>query len=325
MKTSTPRSNRRNRFIITAILSIVWSLVLALSPTPGRAALLPNRLVNNPATDDSARDSQMESTIAIGQGNTLFSAFVDTGSWDGFPGGIDDHLIGFATSIDGGANWVDQGFLPPTIGGDGMNPVLAHAYGVGSLPEAVYLVTTDFDATGDGSRGLQFFRFVNNGMPFVPNFMGPVSVAGGPTMPIIERPSLAVDNFSPPMLGQGIVYLAWQSNRSSIWLSRSVDGGNSFDPAIPVSIVGTPTALLSENFTAGDGGFTVATPDGPFNTPWTYFPGDGSWKVNQTDLGPLPNAMTTFLTSPEQTITQPGKLTLSFDHRFSFEVTVGNE
>ncbi|MEY2408003.1 MAG: hypothetical protein QOF48_673, partial [Verrucomicrobiota bacterium] len=88
------------------------------------------------------------------------------------------------------------------------------------------------------------YRFLNNGMPFVANFMGMVVAAeGGPVGSRIQRPSLAVDNFPGVVLGQGLVYLAWSSNSpagSSIWFSRSLDGANSFSLSMssPIAAVG---------------------------------------------------------------------------------------
>ncbi len=86
MKTNSRRFSPR---FVSALVAVVWwSLALVLAPTQGPAAVLPNTLVNNPGADATARDSQQETTIALGLGNSIFSAYVDTGSWDGTPGGI---------------------------------------------------------------------------------------------------------------------------------------------------------------------------------------------------------------------------------------------
>lgn len=209
---------------------------LLLPPTPGRAAALTNALVNNPAADGTARDTQLETTIVLGAGKTVFSAYVDSGSWDGVAGGANDHFIGLSTSLDGGTNWLDLGTLPATIKGDGMNPVLARGEGVGGLADTIYLATTTFGTSVAGPDNLQVFTFNPNGLPFLPNLAGMVNAASGSPGARIDRPALAVDNFPGPagmgpLLGQGTVYLAWRSNsatRSSIWLAKSVDGGNTF-------------------------------------------------------------------------------------------------
>ena len=235
MKTTPHPFGRFSRFV-AAFFAVWWSLALAMSPTPGQAAVLPNVLVNNPAADGNAHDTQLETSLVLGADNSIFSAYVDSGSWDGVAGGANDHFIGLSTSLDGGATWMDLGTLPATIKGDGVNPVLARGQGVGSLADTIYLATTTFGSGLAAPDNLQVFTFNPNGLPFMPNLAGMVTAASGSPGARIERPSLAVDNFPGPMgmgpmLGQGIVYLAWRSNtaaRSSIWLAKSVDGGNTF-------------------------------------------------------------------------------------------------
>ena len=143
MKTTPRRFGRSSRFVSTFI-AVWWCLLLVMSPTQGRAAALPNVLVNNPAADATNRDTQLETSLVLGAGNTIFSAYVDSGSWDGVAGGANDHFIGLSTSLDGGATWMDLGTLPATIKGDGVNPVLARGQGVGSLADTIYLATTTF-------------------------------------------------------------------------------------------------------------------------------------------------------------------------------------
>ena len=88
-------------------------------------------------------------------------------------------------------------------------------------------------------------------------------------------------------------------------------------PADQLFIIPTG-ALLSENFTAGDGGFTVANEGMPFEGPWTYDPASGSWKSN--GQGPEINRPSaTRLTTGPITMTQSGAVNLTMDHRYSFE------
>ena len=82
------------------------------------------------------------------------------------------------------------------------------------------------------------------------------------------------------------------------------------------SFVISADTLLVEDFNAGDGGFTVETPDGAFNTPWAY--SGGSWQVVQ-DAAEVSHPMTTLLTSPELTVTKPGPLAITLNHRWSVE------
>src|SRR6185369_3021512 len=120
------RSTRRAQLKFThALFAMLCALVFSWSPVAAHAAALTNVLVNNPAADTTARDTQLETTLSLGANNTVFSAYVDTGSWDGVSGGANDHLVGLSMSDDGGATWSDLGPLPDTILGDGINPVLA--------------------------------------------------------------------------------------------------------------------------------------------------------------------------------------------------------
>ena len=81
---------------------------------------------------------------------------------------------------------------------------------------------------------------------------------------------------------------------------------------------GDPQTLKSDDFNSGDGGLTVASPDGPFSAPWTYNAGAGSWQVIQ-DGAEVGHAMTTTLTTPAASISQAGNVRLTFVHRWSME------
>ena len=74
--------------------------------------------------------------------------------------------------------------------------------------------------------------------------------------------------------------------------------------------------LLSEDFNSGDGGFTVSN-TGPVEGPWTYDTGGGSWGCHggPSCVGPYSSA----LTSPAIPVGSTAPVTLSFDHRYSFE------
>lgn len=77
------------------------------------------------------------------------------------------------------------------------------------------------------------------------------------------------------------------------------------------------TRLFAEDFNAGDGGFTVNTPQ-RYDGPWIYDAGSGSWtEAGQGPESGHPNTST--LLSPPVSVSQPGAVTLTFAHRWSFE------
>lgn len=73
--------------------------------------------------------------------------------------------------------------------------------------------------------------------------------------------------------------------------------------------------LLSEDFSGGDGGFTV-TNVGAVEHPWAY--GSGVWSAGGSENVGSPTSSS--LVSPTLTATVGGPTTLSFDHRHSFEL-----
>lgn len=77
------------------------------------------------------------------------------------------------------------------------------------------------------------------------------------------------------------------------------------------------TTLMMQDFNGGDGGFTVTTPLA-YAGPWVYNAGTGSWRENGQIVE---NGWTnvSFLSSPPIVLTTAGGVTLSFDHRYSFE------
>ena len=77
------------------------------------------------------------------------------------------------------------------------------------------------------------------------------------------------------------------------------------------------TTLMTQDFNGGDGGFTVTTPLA-YAGPWVYNAGTGSWRENgQIIENGLANI--SLLSSPLIVLTTAGGVTLSFDHRYSFE------
>src|SRR5262249_54952854 len=98
--------------------------------------LLSNVIVNNPAADTTAQDTQSETSIVISQNGTIVVAFNDSGS--NATGA--NHFTGFATSTNGGTSFTDAGTLPASSSGDAGDPALAANTSNGN----VYLTTLAF-------------------------------------------------------------------------------------------------------------------------------------------------------------------------------------
>ena len=72
--------------------------------------------------------------------------------------------------------------------------------------------------------------------------------------------------------------------------------------------------IHDEDFSANDGGYTVANTGGPVG-PWVY--SSGTWLANGSDNNAAPSHSR--LTSPAIAIPISGSVALSFEHRYSFE------
>ncbi len=66
-----------------------------------------NILVNDPNLDVTARDTQSETTVVLGSGGTVCSAYNDSGSFSGLflP---NDKFTGFSQSPNGGLTWTKR-------------------------------------------------------------------------------------------------------------------------------------------------------------------------------------------------------------------------
>src|SRR6266849_1951943 len=195
-----------------------------------------NTLVNDPAADTTAQDTQSETTIVLGAGSNVIVSFNDSGS---FIGGA-QKLTGFSRSTDGGASFTDQGTLPTNASGDAGDPVLARD----PVSGTIYLSTLFF--TGSG---MQVFRSFDNGASFTAPVNGGLGFGGGD---FLDKEWIAVDNFSGP--GQGNVYLVFRnfagggsgSRPTGIYLTRSTDGGSLWGPSGGTPIV--PAAFTQGAF-----------------------------------------------------------------------------
>ncbi len=199
-----------------ALLSLVSPLVAVPPPSP--AALVPSVLVNAPAADATAQDTQSTTALTLGAtASTVVVAFNDTGSFT--TGG--NQATGWARSTDGGATFLDRGTLPASAGGDGGNPSLVRSPRTGTL----VLATSDF------ARGpsLPVFRSTDDGATFLAPLEG---APGYGASDGLDRVSLAVDPVSAggQAAGYGNLYAVYRNTstlpaRDGISISRSTDDG----------------------------------------------------------------------------------------------------
>src|SRR5262245_66668852 len=104
---------------------------LLLEPLEARNLLdggLANVLVNDPALDTTAEDTQSETAIVLGADSKVIVAYNDTGSVSVDP----DLFTGWALSTNGGTSFKDKGAVPESPFFDGGDPVLARSSRTGT-------------------------------------------------------------------------------------------------------------------------------------------------------------------------------------------------
>jgi hypothetical protein len=209
---------------------------------------LANILVNNPALDTTAQDTQSETAITLGAGSKVIVAYNDSVS---MVAGDNYHGTGYSQSADGGQTFTQLGPLPVNPHHDAGDPVLARSAKTGT----VFLSTLSVDQVTNnpnpppplqwsGFEQVNVFRSTDNGATF--NL--PVDATPGfdnPTVDNQDKPWIAVDNFPGP--GYGNVYLvtvhAYQVSGISnfdIQLTRSTDDGLTWGPSGGTTIVSSP-------------------------------------------------------------------------------------
>jgi hypothetical protein len=176
-------------------------------------AALANNIVNDPAADTTAQDTQSETTIVLGSGTNVISSFNDSGS---FLGGA-SQFTGFSRSTNMGTSWIDGGTLPTNPNGDVGDPVLAR----NNTSGRTYLATLQFSGSG-----IDVFRSDDDALIWMAPTQGAPGKSG-----MQDKEWIAVDNFSGS--GQGNVYLIERDfgAGNGIYFFRSTDNGSTFLPS----------------------------------------------------------------------------------------------
>lgn len=243
-------------------------------PAPVPSAEVPldgftNVLVNNPAADRTAQDTQSETTIVLGSGSTVVAAYNDSGS---FLGGA-SKFTGYAVSTDGGTTFVDKGALPTVTGGDAGDPGLARDTTTGTI----YFLTLEFSP----GNSLKVFRSTDNGQTFSSAVSN--GSPGFPTSTFNDKAWITVDNFPGP--GNGNVYLGFRPfpvSGGNMAFTRSTDGGATFGPSGGLALTGSATGDAG-----GQGAFVLVGPDHAVYYFW-YDSGNSKRRISvrkSTDLG----------------------------------------
>lgn len=218
---------------------------------------LANILVNDPALDTTAQDTQSETAIVLGAGSKVIVAYNDSNA--SYAG--DYYGTGFSRSGNGGATFEDKGTLPLDPHHDAGDPVLARSAKTGTI----FLSTLSVDHVYDnpnpppplqwvGFEQVNVYRSINNGA----SFHQPVNATPGfeEAVDSQDKPWIAVDNFPGP--GYGNVYLVARHASVSptlnldILLTRSTDDGLTWGPSGGTVITSSSVpAIQGANVTVG--------------------------------------------------------------------------
>jgi hypothetical protein len=215
-----------------------------------------NVLVNNPAEDTTAQDTQSETAIVLGPGSKITVAFND--DFGSSLASATDSIIGYSVSSNAGSSFQDQGALPPGPNGTGTDPVLARSNATGTI----FMSTNQSDPTAPSFNylgvGVNVYRSTNNGV----TFQQPISVAPGLVHGVDheDKPWIAVDNNPGP--GYGNVYLVWRDfsgnfANNRILFARSTDDGETWGPSVAIQA----PKLLGGNSSSFQGAFVTVGPD----------------------------------------------------------------
>jgi hypothetical protein len=179
--------------------------------------------VNDPSPTTPPPARRLPS-LAIGPGGDINVAWMDERILP--PAGD----IFFARSTDGG-----NSFLNIKVNDDNGGNVVQSAPSLAvDASGKIYIAWED---TRNGNRDIYFGRSIDGGLSFLPN----VQLSQDTGLELQHQPTLTLDPY-------GNVFVAWQGDQdaglSNIYFSKSMDGGNSFGPNIPIS----DTSLGQKNF-----------------------------------------------------------------------------
>lgn len=187
-----------------------------LTPTVRDAAVGPNLLVNDRQLCPNGRGLQQNETSIVVSGDVVIAAFNDArGARSACP---DLHAaIGWGYSLDGGATFTDGGGLPRSAEFNSGDPWL----GVSPDGQTFYLSGIWNNLSGFGFyRGAVTNGAITWGDPVVVNF-GPGTY---------DKEAFVVDH------NTGAIYLTYTwFNPRSILLTRSTDGGDTWQPPVTVA------------------------------------------------------------------------------------------
>src|SRR5262249_40142214 len=92
---------------------------------------LADNVLVNAVPDANAQDTQSETTLVLGSGQTIVVGFNDSGSF-GLPAPV-NHFTGYSSSTNNGISFTDLGRLPNSTNGDAGDPVLARHDATGAI------------------------------------------------------------------------------------------------------------------------------------------------------------------------------------------------
>jgi hypothetical protein len=220
-----------------------------------------NVLVNNPAEDTTAQDTQSETAIVLGANSNIVVAYNDSGSFTASA----NKYTGYSLSTNGGTSFQDQGTLPDNPEGDGADHVLARSNKTGTIFFSVLVP----NSAGTGpTEEIHTYRSLDNGVSFgQPIDSAPGFVAG---VDFQDKQWIAVDNFPGP--GYGNVYQTWRDFSSNVatngtLFTRSTDDGLTWGPSGGTPIATDPVNGLTNNH----GSYIAVGPDHAVYVFWWDF------------------------------------------------------
>jgi hypothetical protein len=184
--------------------------------SPARIAAIPVNVIHNNRTGDLPNITQSENAVAM-------DGVYGIASWNDGIGGASG-MQGLAYTTNGGASWTDIGSLPVNGSVTGWT---------GSPVCAVNPTTHEFSVIGFGTAQQQIAICKVTFPGGVFTITGPTVVHQRSGTDLLDRPWLSVDPAS------GALFVTWTNfvagSTSRIELTRSIDGGISWDPPLVVN------------------------------------------------------------------------------------------